>query len=453
MTSEIQDYASALQYLYGFADYERATPRALEGFRLASVATLLHAAGDPHLALTAVHIAGTKGKGSTAAMIGAVLQSAGYSVGFYSSPHLHTHRERYRLDGEPVSEEGFTATLKHLQPAIERVRAERSLTTFEVSTALAFELFRAAGVDWSVVETGMGGRLDSTNLIEPRLSVITNISKDHTDVLGTTLGEIAYEKAGIIKPGVPVVVASQPDEAREVILRRAEQVGAPAWYVPEHILTRDRSIDGVEGQSFTLDTSVTLGGESLHGRRVSLRMVGSHQVENALTAILACTLPGEPASRVGAAHLVDGLAHATWPGRFEVLPGPHPTVVLDGAHNPYSVLQLKQSLAEVIPGRRVTCVFGAGRGHDAAGMLRELAGYRLVLCQASHPRAMPARELAALAQEAGVEFHTADSVRAALEWAMRESNDEVVVVCGSLFVVAEAREALGLARAADPVTH
>ncbi len=445
----IQEYADALRYIYSFADYERQTPRQHAFQHLENVRALLDAVGNPHTQLRAIHVTGTKGKGSTTAMLTSVLATAGNRVGTFTSPHLNTHRERYRLDGQPVSETLFTSMLRELQPAIERVRSERPLTTFEVSTALAFTLFLRERVDWAVVEVGLGGRLDTTNVISPALSVITSISLDHTQVLGDTIELIAADKAGIIKPGAPVIVSPQRAEAMKPIREQAQRVGSPVIEVERVARPLDRVIVNPLRQEFTLDTSLELGGEPLHGCRVGLNLQGVHQVENALTAIVALASLDPTAAGVRTADLLKGMVRVSWPGRFEVVEGSVP-VVLDGAHNPYSMRKLRQAVEEVFPGQRACYVFASGRRHDAGEMLRELKGLPVVLCSSTHPQSRSTAELAALAEAEGFQYRTAVSVPEALAIA-RQEPAQLVVVCGTLFLVADAREALGLAEATDPV--
>lgn len=448
MAERIESYADALRYIYGFADYERTAPRQREFQRLDDVLALLDAVGDPHQRLRAIHVAGTKGKGSTAAMLTAVLLRAGNAVGTYTSPHLNTHRERYRLDGSPVSEEAFAETLRDLQPAVERVRAERRITTFEVAFALACTLFARAGVDWAVVEVGLGGRLDTTNVLTPALSAITSISLDHTEILGDTIEQIAADKAGIVKPGVPVVIAPQRQEARGVIEDRARELGTPALAVSDLASAAGYRIVSPERQEFTLRTRRTLHGESLDGCVVGMNLIGAHQVENALTTIVAATALDPAGARITRDHLLGALERVHWPGRFEVVPG-EPSVVLDGAHNPYSVRKLRETVDQVFPGRRICWVFGALRGHDEGAMLGELHGQNAVLCRSIHPKALPVAVLEHVAHEHGIVYRTAETVAGALALA-REGMD-LVVVTGSLSVVGDAREALGRAEGLDPV--
>ena len=448
--TEIHTYADALSYLYSFADYERHTPRQKEFQHLDNVRALLTALGDPHTRLRTIHVAGTKGKGSTVAMLTAVLVSAGNTVGTYTSPHLNTHRERYRLDGASVSEHLLTGTLRDIRPIIEQVRADRPLTTFEVATAFAFELFVRQGVEWAVIEVGLGGRLDTTNVLTPVLSVITSVSIDHTEVLGDTLELIAGEKAGIIKPGVPVVVSPQAPEALQVIRSRAAATGSKLLGVERLVRARRRKILSPERQEFALDTQLRLNDQALHGRVIGLNLMGTHQVENALTAITALCHLDRRQAHVDQAAMLAGLQDVQWPGRFEVVPG-KPPIVLDGAHNVDSIRKLRRTVEEVFPGQRAVYVFGSGGSHDATAMLREIGDSPLVLCRSTHPRSKPVSELAEAAAARGAKFEQAPSVGEALATARNVPGAEVVVVCGTLFIVADAREVLGIAEATDPV--
>ncbi len=452
MTEPIRNYGDALRYLYGFADYERNTPRARGGFHLEAVRALLAGLGNPHERLRAVHVAGTKGKGSTAAMISNTLVAGGNRVGFYSSPHLNTHRERYRLDGEPVSEAGLTQLLREVQPVIEEVRSRYPLTTYEVTTALSFELFARERVDWAVVEVGLGGRLDATNVITPEISVITSISIDHAEVLGDTLTAIAGEKAGIMKPGVPVVIASQPDEADRTLLASAAVVGAPALVLPELIHAVNRTQTPGPRQEFVLDTNLGLADGTLGGFTVSLGLLGHHQVENALTTVVTAAELASAGLPLRREHLARGLANVSWPGRFEVTENSGKTFVLDGAHNPYSMGRLLETLDEVFPARKVAFVFGTGVDHDTAGMLSLLRDRQVILCRSSHPRALSVSRLAQIANSLAIPCRAAADVPGALSMALDLPDAGVVVVCGSLFPVGEARLHLGLTDVADPVT-
>ncbi|RKY04670.1 bifunctional folylpolyglutamate synthase/dihydrofolate synthase, partial [Candidatus Poribacteria bacterium] len=280
------DFASALRYLESFFNYERDPARRYDSrrFNLERVRKLLAELGNPHdSGAEIVHIAGTKGKGSTAHMIESILRKAGYRTALYTSPHLVTPRERIRVEGEMIPEEEFAALVEEIKPVAERMRDDPDhgrLTFFEVYTAMAFSYFARKGAEVWVVETGLGGRLDATNVVSPLLTVITLIGFDHTQLLGDTLDRIAYEKAGIIKRGVPVVSAPQPPEAMEVIERRCSELGARLVKVEEacSARVRERSEKGTLFDAWVM-------GERYEG--LSLPLLGDHQVINALTAIAA----------------------------------------------------------------------------------------------------------------------------------------------------------------------
>lgn len=447
----LNSYADALRYIYAFADYERNLPRSRDEMHLAPMAALMDALGRPERRLRAVHVAGTKGKGSTAAMIEAILLASGYSVGTYTSPHLHTHRERYRIGGTPVTEETFTRSLAAILPAVETVKRSHALTTYTVITALAYQMFADLGVDWCVVEVGLGGRLDATNVILPALSIITSISMDHTEVLGDTITAIAREKAGIIKPRVPVVVGPQSEEAGAVLCATARERRAPLYVVSRLVRAAQVAAYPPERQCFRLRTEWPEFVSLLDGVEVCIPLLGEHQVDNALTASAAAAVLRSSAPQIDTSSILRGLAATRWPGRFEVVPG-HPTVVIDGAHNADSVRRLVQTVHALYPDQRAVWVFGAGRSHDVGAMLTQLPASPVVLCSAGHPRALPLDELLLVAGRAGLAATAAASVEEAVLHAKHAAGPHgMVVVCGSLFVAAEARAALGLAHESDPV--
>lgn len=456
---EAAAYRHAVDRVMSLADFERGRrdPRH-SGFHLERMSMLLRMFGDPHLATPTIHVAGTKGKGSVAAMMASVLSACGHRTGLYTSPHLHTVRERIRVNGEPVTEGEFTALVDLAWPAVAEVSdgGYGGVTTFEVMTLMAFLHFRVVDVAVQVIEVGLGGRLDSTNLVEPLVSVITPISLDHTAILGNTIAGIAAEKAGIIKPGVPVVVSPQPPDSgdairviREIAERSDAEVIEVDALVSWRSITSDRS-----GQRFELRTA--LGAQGL-----TTPLLGPHQVENAATAVVALQrLPA--ALRPSASQVADGLASVGWPCRVEYLSlnGPSgiptngdpivggPIVVADGAHNTDSIDRLLESVPELRPGSLVL-VFGALSGHSAANMLERLASLspRVVAVRSRHPRAAALDELVALAVGLGVSvvgsYETvAEGMRCAA--ALAEPG-EVVLATGSISVAAEAREwALGL---------
>ncbi|OGO44796.1 MAG: hypothetical protein A2Z05_03155, partial [Chloroflexi bacterium RBG_16_60_22] len=353
------DYKEALEYLLRFADYER-LPRSGIVWDLRRMERLLEGLGNPQHAARTVHVAGTKGKGSTAAMIASVLVQAGRRTGLYTSPHLLSFTERIQVDGKPIAGADWARLTESLVPHVEAVNREGAfgeLTTFEILTALAFACFREVGAEFQVVEVGLGGRLDATNVVRPQVCVMTSISYDHMDVLGDTLTKIAGEKAGIIKPGAAVVAAPQFPEAMAVIERVCRERGVPLVRVGEDVTWRAGAFSP-EGQSFRVKG---LKGE--YDLRIPL--LGEHQLENAAAAVAAVEALD---AAIPAAAVVDGLARVKWPGRLHVLRRA-PWVVVDAAHNAYSMKRLGEALQRHFKYDHLTLILGFGGDKDVAGMV------------------------------------------------------------------------------------
>ena len=446
------DYPRALQYVLSFADYERASTSRVKyrDFNLKRVREMLRRLGNPHLVYPSVHIAGTKGKGSTVAMVASILTTAGYKTGQYTSPHLHTVRERIAMDGEPISERDFAQRVTEVRQVVDMVNADPVLgpvTVFEVLTVLAFLHFRRAGAHIAVVEVGLGGRLDATNVLTPRLCAITNISLDHTEVLGDTLAKIAEEKAGIIKPGVPVVVSAQQPEALEAIVRIAQAKGAPLVNAG-----RDTSIELLSKDITGQELSITTVKQTY---RVRLPLLGDFQRENAATAIAICeTLAGLGATITPEA-IVRGLSRVKWPARVEVV-AQEPLVIVDGAHNPYSIARLRESLQHDFTYANAHLIFGVNRTKDLGGMVAALKGLPgdVIATASQHPKAVPAQEVAQALASGGILAITKPDTAAALAYAKsRYRKGDLIIATGSLFIAGEVREAvLGIIPDAYPAS-
>lgn len=433
------DYRQALAYIYSFTDLEK-SPALLynaANYDLRRMEVLLGALGHPQRDVPTIHVAGTKGKGSTAAMIAAVLTAAGYRTGLYTSPHLHTLRERVQVDGEPIAETAVASLAERLRPDVEATYQDSSygrLTTFEVLTALAFLYFREQAARFQVVEAGLGGRLDATNVVAPLVAVITPISYDHVEILGHTLTEIATQKAGIIKPGVAVVVAPQPIEALEVLLARCQEAGATPILVGKDVRWAPGAFD-LTGQTVSI-----IGRLRKYGLRLPL--LGQHQMENAAVAVACLEVLQEQGATISGLALRQGMASVRWPGRLELL-GEQPWLVVDGAHNGDSAQRLRQAVADYFPGRKVVLVMGTSRDKDMATIARELAPVvqMVLVTRSRNPRAASAEELAAIWAGLGYAAIAVASVAEAVEQARLLAGTEgAVLVTGSLFVVAEARE-------------
>lgn len=438
-TNDLQ-YQDALKRLASLADFERSSnmPGHAE-YHLERAGLLLGYLGNPHLCLPTIHVAGTKGKGSTAAMIASILCSEGYRTGLYTSPHLHSVLERVRVGGRQITHKEFSSLVSLVWPSVERVAKESNYgpcTFFEVITAMAFLHFMRIKVDLQVVEVGLGGRLDATNVVRPEVSVVTSISLDHTATLGDTLALIAAEKAGIIKNSVPVVVAPQPDEAMKVFVRIAAEREAPIVEV-ERKMSVSRVETNMKGQSFLVS--------GLRGNyQANVPLLGAHQLENACTAIAATETLADNGTPVSKLSIQNGLERVCWPGRLQVLPSASPRVVVDGAHNPYSVKRLAEEIRRNFQFKEIVIVFGANAGHNVQDMLSELLVLNPLMCvvKSRHPRSAPVNEVSGAAKELGVRvFFESNNVGEGTRKAVARCGKRGLVLgTGSLYVVAEVTE-------------
>lgn len=432
------NYSEAIAYLYSLVDYEkmrleRYTP---ETHNLSRVEQLLAAIDNPHTHFPTVHIAGTKGKGSTAALCEACLQAAGYRTGFYISPHLHTFRERIQVNRQEIARDQVVTLVEQVRPLIDRIP---DITYFEAITAIGFLYFARSEVDVAVVEVGLGGRLDATNVLTPEVSVITSLSMEHTYLLGDTLAEIAYEKAGIIKPSIPVVSAPQRVEALQVLETVRQERGAPLTQV-----SRDWSCEpgpaDLDGQAFTVRRIV--GGDSDLDGEYWIPLLGRHQLENAVSAIATVDILCRRGFHVSAQAVRQGLHDVYWPGRMEIL-GREPLVVADSAHNPYSMQVLREALEDWFPGQRWVLVFGASVDKDVTGMLNILLPISdyVIVTRSDHPRAASPVELAdAVASVGGGAEISVNMNKSLLRGLAMIGSDNGLLVTGSTHLVADARE-------------
>jgi len=430
-------YRDTLGYIYSFTDYEKKTSYryAPEFFDLARVRRLLALLDNPHHRFRSIHIAGTKGKGSTAAMIESILRAAGYKTGLYTSPHFHTIRERIQVGRRFISEREAISLVERLRPLASQVEG---LTTFEIITALAFAYFAEQGVELAVLEVGLGGRLDATNVVIPLVSIITSLSYDHTHILGDTLAQIAGEKAGIIKAGIPVVSTPQAPEAMAVIEETCRRKGAELTVAGRDWGWGAREVN-LEGQSFRV-TSDELRGTS-NGFWIPL--LGRHQLINATVVLAAVEKLRGQGVEIPEASTKEGLRRVRWPGRLEVL-ARRPLLVVDCAHNVDSVHKLRVALEDLFDYENLNLVFGASADKDIGGMMRELfpMAKKVIVTQAHHARAADPSKLEEIALALGYEAACSDGVDAALSAALEMAGPhDLICVTGSTFVVAEAREA------------
>lgn len=442
------DYKRALEELWNRSSYERGLisdpfggdDRAKRGLR--RMRALLAHLGDPHQRVPSVHVAGTKGKGSTASFIAAAACTAGHHTGLYSSPHLHRFPERIALDGEPLPDAGFAAiaeTVAAAARALESMTPEHGeVTTFEFITAMAFAEFYRAGCDLAVIEVGLGGLYDATNVLDPLVTVITRLDLEHTAVLGSTIEEIAAQKAGIIRPGVPCVSSPQAPNASKVLSHLAAEANAP-------FLLGGRDWRW-HGGSRSFDATGPWG--SWEG--LSLGTPGPHQVENACTALAALHELNQAGIEIPESAIRESFASARWPGRFERYDLDDRTVVFDGAHTPAAATALVETWQSEIGSRKATIVLGMGADKDFRAFLEALQPIvgRLLITRADSPRAAEPRLIAGAARDLGIETEIVPSVASGFSRALSIDRSPVLLT-GSLFVAGEGREALGIARADD----
>ena len=417
-------YNQALDYLYSFVDYslKHISELAKAEFNLDRMFALVEELGNPQWKYPIIHVAGTKGKGSVAALCAAALQAAGYRTGLYTSPHLWDYVERIQIDGEPISHELLVELVEQAKPAVARIP---KLTTFEITTALGLLAFAHNDVSAAVIEVGLGGRLDATNIVTPNVSVITSLSYDHMAVLGNTLAQIAGEKAGIIKQGVPVISAPQVDEALEVLERVAKEKGCPFLLVGRDVKF-ERLMSSLQGQSIRLSSFHFPSLSQQDPLEITIPLLGSHQIENAAIAYTALKASGIPISDEAVRQ---GFARVEWPARFELLRR-EPPVIVDSAHNRDSARRLRETLDEYFPGIPVILIFCALEDKDIPGMLEELKPRLecVVATRADHPRAPSAEWIAQQVEKAGVPVEPVIPVAAALQRALELAGEQKIVL-------------------------
>jgi len=427
-------YQKTINYLFGLQKYGIK-------FGLSNSHQLMGLMGNPHLRFRSIHVAGTNGKGSTASFLAAMLLAAGYRVGLYTSPHLVSFTERIRINNVPVTEDRVIDLAERVRTRYAGLPSAEggalTPTFFEVTTAMAFTCFAEERVDVAVVEAGMGGRLDSTNVITPMVSVITNIDVDHTEFLGDTIEKIAEEKAGIIKPGVPVVTGAVQPEVIAVIERQAASACAPVYRFPKDF--RAEPAAGAGYQEFDYCGIAS----RFPGLRISL--VGRHQVGNACLSLAAVECMSSRGISVPEADLRTGLANAVWEGRLEKV-AERPDIYLDGAHNPASARALADAVRDLKGNyRRLVLVIGVLMDKDYRGIVSRLAPLadRIVVTKPNYARALGVRSLAA---ETGVFHRTVDSAETVAEAIglarQGAAESDLILITGSLYTVGDARAVL-----------
>lgn len=420
------NYPDSVRFLYSLGNEVKSAKFGLETIR-----TLAKALGNPERSCRFAHVAGTNGKGSVCAMIESGLRVTGIRTGLYTSPHLAEATERIQIAGSPVTAAEFSGAFDIVHAAAEQLLRDGALqnhpTYFETVTAMAFVLFERKGVETAVLETGLGGRLDATNIVTPALSVITRVDFDHESLLGRSIESIASEKAGILKPGIPAVFSAQRPEAENVLRIRAAEMGSRVWSTADWSVTTELDARGS-------DIVIRHDGET--PMRIRCPLAGEHQVENAVTAAVALRVMG-----VEVKPIERGIAAAKWPARLEPI-ATQPDIILDGAHNPSGARALAAYIERFYANRKITLIYGAMRDKAVAEMAGILfpCAHRVIATAPAQERAARPETIQALA---GAEIRTAANVSEALRIALEGAGtEEAIFVAGSLFVVAEARSIL-----------
>lgn len=435
------NYDDAVKYIHNISKFG-------SKLGLQNITELLKRLGDPHTAFPSVHIAGTNGKGSVSAMIAGMLHQAGYRVGLFISPYLEHFTERIRVNLKEIPGDDLANLVQLIKEKIDGMVEDgfNHPTEFEVVTALGFLWFARQKVDIAVVEVGLGGRLDATNVIKPLVSVITSISYDHTRILGSSLSDIAYEKGGIIKPGVPVVSYPQPAEAEKVIAALADKRGC--YYHPvtsEQIRVRN---DCFSEQHFDFTWKSEIWEDLI------IRLSGRHQQLNAACALSCIMILKESGFDIPKEAIYAGLKNTRWPGRLEMICS-NPAILLDGAHNPSGAAVLADTIRQYFSEKQIHLILGVLRDKDVEAVTGILcsAAHRVTVTRPSNPRATPPEQLAAIAEkyhsDINICFNLEEAIEHAIEWIQEDTVDEkgnsgkrMVIISGSLYLVGEARTIL-----------
>lgn len=436
----MKTFKDAEDFIYSFVDYEKKMPARLDvadTFNLNSFKAFLEAIGNPHTKLKCVHIAGTRGKGSTAGYISSLLVQAGYNVGLFTSPHIKSIKERFKINGKDISDEDFLHTVIFLKKAVEKNKYNcdgNYRTAFELMTALAFIYFLDKKVDIAVFETGLGGRLDSTNVISPLLSVITSLGYDHTHLLGNTIESITFEKAGIIKPSTPIVLGKQFHN-EEIIVDKvkniADEKNAPFYNFP-HIIE-------ICKRAFKPNYQIFSGKIFANAFEYEISMNGIHQIYNALTAVIAAKLLNKKGFIVDEPAIKKGLKGHKLPGRIEIMPNNNVSIVVDGAHCPLSAEYLNYTLNELFPDIQRIILLNILSDKDGDGIIRNLTNNRIndtiITFDGTNPRSMSGEMLKNTALKYCKNVVNAGSLENAIELAFSLINEKkrLILITGSFY--------------------
>lgn len=413
-------YQKSITYLYGLQKYGIK-------FGLTKISKLLTALNNPQKNLPCIHIAGTNGKGSTAAFIASILSKAGYKVGLYTSPHLISFTERIKINSRKISKRDVTRLTTLLKNKTKKIN---SITYFEFVTAMALRYFTEQKVDICLLEVGMGGRLDATNLVSPLISIITNISKEHENYLGHTLLEIAHEKAGIIKKKSILITGATQPKVLSLFKERCHTLHTRYYQLGKDVSlsTSDHNIVNYRGIKYKLED-------------IKIGLLGDYQLNNAALALAAVEMLRDKEYRIRDKAIYQGLSDVYWPGRLEVV-NKSPLVVLDGAHNPVAMKNLKKALLKTFEFRKLILILGIMEDKNIQGMIKEIVPFadKVILCSPNLDRAASTRTLSSMIHKLKVTYHQIEDVKEATSYALSIAHSrDLICVTGSLFTVGEAR--------------
>lgn len=435
------NYAQARDYIDSFVDYEKLSAYPYSEFKLERARALLDMLGRPQNEFKSVHIAGTKGKGSTCAFIHSILKETGFKAGLYTSPHLVDFRERIRINSRLIQEAELCELLNEIQSVMEKITASTEFdkpTFFELYTTLAFLFFAREKVDIAVIETGLGGRLDATNVLTPEVVCMTPVSFDHTDILGDRLGSIAKEKCGIIKGGVSVISAPQEEEAMGVIRKICREKNARLYIVGD-----DLKIEDVRTSS--QDTKFSVKGLMRNYPNLATSLLGAHQAVNAASAIAVAEILALKEIDISCDDIINGIRNVRWHGRLEVI-NEDPLIILDGAQNRASAAVLAQAIRDIFASRKTILILGISQGKDVKGIADELASLadKIILTKAHNSRALAPSDLKKEFSNFKGDIESAGNLKDAIDIAKSKAgNGSLILITGSLYLVGEAITLLG----------
>jgi dihydrofolate synthase/folylpolyglutamate synthase len=428
-----KEYQKSLDFIYSFIDLSltrnlRYTP---DKFDLSRMYELMSLLGNPQLNYDIIHVSGTKGKGSICAMMDSIIREAGYNVGFYSSPHMIDFRERIKVNNNEISKQSLTNYVMKLRPIFNSV--ER-LSTFEIITALAFKYFAEQHVDIAIVEVGMGGRLDATNVVKPIVSIISPISHDHMKILGNTIAKIAKEKAGIIKKSIPVILSPQKKSAKEEIERIANKKGSLIIDTSEKY-TFEQMNYSLAKQSFVIKEK-TIHPPATMGPIYEIPLLGDHQINNAITAFACIMQLRKLGYEINESAINNGFLKVEWQGRFEVV-CKKPLIIVDGAHNRDSFRKLRNTIKKYLVGKKVILIFGVSEDKEVKLMLKIIKPYidYFIFTKSEHPRALGLNILEKVALNLDLDNYSISEIGSIIPLILRNSDpDKVFIASGSVFI-------------------